>query len=191
MKKLFCLISIIILTSCQNEVAEDTEPVLEELTEQEIYHIINEGYYSYLDSIGRKAKIHFQPILIVDTIECNWTISDLNNTSKELKYHYQELQPPKPTNNFDYSYNWNQDKLNRFAVISELEIDSLRSVYRKDFISRNIYCISRPYKSRESDNRIIIMENMCLEFYISCFPVEPNYLVFKKHDGKWKFEKRY
>jgi len=190
MKYLIFLLSVLLLMACDSQDKLDVETNVE-LTEEEIYDIVNEGYYSYLDSIGRKAKIHYQPILIVDTSECNWIISDLNNHPKELKYHSPDIQPPKPTNNFDYSYNWNQDKLSKFVVISENQIDSVRSDYRKDFISRNIYCISRPYQSKESDNRVVIMENMCLEFYVSCFPIEPIYLVFKKQDGKWKFEKRY
>tara|TARA_B100000809_G_C14950553_1_gene463706 strand:+ start:288 stop:572 length:285 start_codon:yes stop_codon:yes gene_type:complete len=93
------------MVACQSEVDEAIDNSSTELTENDIYEIINDGYYSYLDSIGREPKIHFQPILLIDTSFCENLETYLKDKPMDKVFvHPPNIYSPVPFNNFDNTF---------------------------------------------------------------------------------------
>lgn len=189
--RLLIPLSFLYLSSC----CGCGEPYIENnnLSDEEVDSVIMQGYADYIDSVGRERIICNQFSIMLDTPYTSHLVYEQEGKKVFVKYEwldgYEILGIP-------YSFEHKPMPVYEIDSVSYVTleyVDSIRHMTDSIFDSGDylwpplIYCISRPYRPFNSD--LAVIQEFLMTNY-GCFIMDPDNLIFKKIDGRWKFQQR-
>lgn len=165
-----------------------------ELTDQEVYAVINNLYADYLDSLKRPREIYYRKAIFEDSAIAK---SQIENLEGNLKFVMPPAEPeinPYPiTFNSEFD-SWDQSRLSTFRLIDEQQSDLLikKRLVRKNWHNDSciFYAITRPY--RPSSSMRIVMQEYKVNAAPGCIPTRNrSNILFAKGKNGWYLEHFY